>query len=89
MELSQRQQMVVDFCDTARTSDQIAEMLQIEKKSVYKYLRLLQRLDQIERVQPPNSAHNQQCVYRATGKPLAVTCSFTRYEPMVVMGVRL
>jgi hypothetical protein len=57
----------------------------------YKSLRLLQRLDQIEKIQPEVSrGHNYDVKFVATGRPLALDAEYVLFtgRPMV-MGVRL
>ena len=89
--LSDKQQAIVDLCKTPRTSLELAAALGIQQTSIYQYLRMLQRLEQIERQQKPGSGHNQNCTFVATGKPVAEVFDrkFMRYEPLTVFGVRL
>jgi hypothetical protein len=57
----------------------------------YKSLRLLQRLDQIEKIMPEISrGHNYDVKFVATNRPLALDAEYMSFtdRPMV-MGVRL
>jgi len=89
--LSPLQNKILAFCRKPRKSIEIADHIGSSMSGTYKSLRLLQRLDQIEKVQPAISkGHNYDVKFVATGKPIFLEEEFMQYtdRPMV-MGVRL
>jgi hypothetical protein len=101
--LSPLQKKILEFCKKPRKSTEIAEHIGSSMSGTYKSLRLLQRLDQLEKVLPAVSkGHNydvkfltiskpaEEPEFVATNKPLFIEPEFMRYlkKPMV-LGVRL
>ena len=89
--LSELQNKILAYCRKPRKSTDIAEHIGSSMSGTYKSLRLLQRLDQLEKVEPEVShGHNHGVKFVATGKPLALDAEFMAFvdRPMV-MGVRL
>jgi DNA-binding CsgD family transcriptional regulator len=88
--LTKTHHKVLAACRQPRTSKEIADNLGITLSAVYHHLRLLQRLDQLEKVQDPDAGgHNWGCTFVATGKPIAFDHAWMRYTGNTVMGVRL
>jgi len=88
--LSKTHQKVLAVCRKPKTSKQIADSLGITLSAVYHHLRLLQRLDQLEKVQDPKAGgHNWGCTFVATNKPIAFDPEWMVYKGNTVMGVRL
>ncbi len=90
--LSKTHHKVLAACRQPRTSKEIADHLGMTLSAVYNHLRLLQRLDQLEKIQDPNAGgHNWGCKFVATGKPLAFDPVWMTHTPAgtMVMGVRL
>ena len=88
--LTKTHKKVLAFCHQPRTSWQIADHLNITKSAIYHHLRVLQRLDQLEKIQAPNAGgYNHGCTFVATGKPLAFDRAWMTYTGPTVMGVRL
>ena len=92
--LSKTLQTILHFCHTAKRSDQVADFIGLERNSVYKHLRLLQRLDVLEKVQCPNGGSAWHFI--ATGRPIAWDKEYMSVKPELgtimpisVMGVRL
>jgi hypothetical protein len=89
--LSELQNKILAYCRKPRKSTDIAEHIGSSMSGTYKSLRLLQRLDQLEKIEPEVSrGHNYGVKFVATGKPLALDAEFMSFtdRPMV-MGVRL
>jgi hypothetical protein len=89
--LSELQNRILAYCRKPRSSVDIAGHMDLSMSGTYKHLRLLQRLDQLEKVEPPVSrGYNHGVKFVATGKPLALDAEFMAFvdRPMV-MGVRL
>jgi DNA-binding CsgD family transcriptional regulator len=87
--LTKTHQKVLSFCRQERTSKEIAEFLGTTMSGIYHHLRLLQRLDQLEKIQDPRAGgHNWGCKFKATGKQIAFDPAWMRYTTSV-MGVRL
>jgi hypothetical protein len=89
--LSELQSKILAYCRKPRKSTEIAEYIGSSMSGTYKSLRLLQRLDQIEKIVPEVSrGHNYDVKFVATGRPLALDAEYMSYtdKPMV-MGVRL
>jgi hypothetical protein len=90
--LTKTHQKVLAACREPRTSKEIADNLGITLSAVYHHLRLLQRLDQLEKIQDPQAGgHNWGCKFKSTGKPLDLDPVYMSYTPTgtMVMGVRL
>ena len=88
--LTKTQEKVLAFCHQPRTSKQIADHLGMTMSAMYNHLRVLQRLDQLEKIQEANpSGYNHGCTFVATGKPLAFDRAWMTYTGPTVMGVRL
>ena len=88
--LSKTHEKVLAVCRQPKTSKQIADHLGITLSAIYNHLRLLQRLDQLEKIQDPHAGgHNWGCTFVATGKPLVFDPELMRYSGDTVMGVRL
>lgn len=87
--LTKTHHKVLAACSEPKTSQQIADHLGITLSAVYHHLRLLQRLDQLQKIQKPDAGgHNHGCTFVATGKPMAFDPAWMRYTTSV-MGVRL
>jgi len=89
--LSELQERILAFCRKPRGSADISAHMDLSMSATYKHLRLLQRLDQLEKVEPEVShGHNHGVKFVATGKPLALDAEFMSFtdRPMI-MGVRL
>ena len=87
--LSKTHEKIIAFCRVARTSKEIADFLGTTMSGIYHHLRLLQRLDQLEKIQDPHAGgHNHGCTFKATGKQIAFDPAWMRYTTSV-MGVRL
>ena len=77
---------ILAFCRVPKMAGEIAVHLCMKETNlVYKHLRLLQRLDVLEK-QPTGSGVS--CYFVATGKPIAWEPEFMSYRPQV-MGVAL
>ena len=88
--LTKTHEKVLAYCRQPKTSKQIADHLGITMSAIYHHLRLLQRLDQLEKLQAPNAGgYNHGCTFVATGKPLAFDNTWMTYAGQTVMGVRL
>ena len=88
--LTKTHHKVLAACRQPKTSKEIADDLGITLSAIYHHLRLLQRLDQLEKIQDPHAGgHNWGCTFVATGKPLAFDPEWMRYSGDTVMGVRL
>lgn len=89
--LSPMQEKILAFCRKPKKSTEIAEYIGSSMSGTYKNLRLLQRLDQLQKVEPPVShGYNHGVKFVATNRPIALDREFMQYtdRPMV-MGVRL
>lgn len=87
MKLTPHQQKALAFLATPRTSAELAEYMGRKQESVYGTLRLLQRLDLVERISPYERA---KATFVATGKEMAIDDPYIRPTAgMTVMGVRL
>lgn len=88
--LTETHRKVLAACRNPKTSKEIADGLGITLSAVYRHLRLLQRLDQLEKIQDPHvGGHNHGCTFVATGKPLTFDPAWMQYTNNTVMGVRL
>jgi hypothetical protein len=89
--LSDLQNRILAYCRKPKSSVDISAHMDLSMSATYKHLRLLQRLDQLEKVEPKISrGYNHGVKFVATGKPLALDAEFMSFtdRPMV-MGVRL
>lgn len=86
MKLSPNERSVLAFLSEPRSAVQVADHLG-HKMPPYGILRLLQRLDLVERIAPARK--NTPSIYVATGKPLAFDNAWMTYTGPTVMGVRL
>ena len=87
--LSKTQNKILAFCKTKRTSKEIADHIGCSMTAVYNHLRLMQRLDILEKIQESRAGgFNHNCVFVSTGKSIAFDPAWMRYTTSV-MGVRL
>ena len=87
--LSKTHEKVLAYCQRPRTSKEIADDLGCWMTAVYNHLRLLQRLDQLEKIQEADAGgHNWGCTFKSTGKKIAFDPTWMRYTTDV-MGVRI
>jgi hypothetical protein len=89
--LSPLQNKILAYCRKPRKSTDIAEHIGSSMSGTYKSLRLLQRLNQIVKIEPVVSrGHNYGVKFVATGNPLMLDAEYMSFtdRPMV-MGVRL
>jgi hypothetical protein len=84
MELSPNEQKVLDFLRQPRTADQVAAYLG-HKLPPYGILRLLQRLDLVNKVGPYERAKS---TFVASGRPMHLQAPYMR-ATQTVMGVQL
>lgn len=88
--LTDLQKDYIAFCSQPRTTAEMQIHFNTSMSAVYRMMRLLQRLDQLEKIQDPNAGgHNWGCTFIATGKPIAFDPEWMRYDGDTVMGVRL
>jgi len=84
---TEMQLAIYKFCDKPQTSKAIADHMGISLSATYRHLRVLQRLDQIEKIQDPEAkGYNHGVTFVATGKPIRFSTEWMR---PTVMGVRL
>jgi len=89
--LSKLQNDILDYCRRPRTSIDIAGHMRLSMSGTYKHLRLLQRLDQLEKIEPEVShGYNHGITFVATNRPISIDEQYMQVvsKPMV-MGVRL
>jgi hypothetical protein len=81
----------IAFCSRSRTTAEMRVHFNTSMSAVYRMVRLLQSLEQIEKLQESNpSGYNHGCTFKATGKPLALDPDYMQYtDKPIVMGVRL
>ena len=92
--LTKNHEKILAFCRSPRSAKEIADGLGFTMSAIYRHLRFLQRLDQLDRLQAPNAGgHNHGVTFQATGKPVAFDPNWMQYTPspdaIVCMGVRL
>lgn len=86
MKLSKNEQAVLDFLSEPRTSEEVAKLLN-HARPPYGILRLLQRLDLVDRIQPKRQ--NEPSTYVATGRPMFKHPNIKYRDTVTVLGVRL
>jgi hypothetical protein len=86
MKLSPNEQAVLAFLSEPKLATEVAHHLG-HKMPPYGILRLLQRLDLVERVAPARK--NTPSTFVATGKPMKFDPDWMQYKGNTVMGVRL
>ena len=87
--LSKTHEKVLAYCNKPRTSKEIAEHLGCSMTAVYNHLRVMQRLDVLEKQQTSTAGgFNHNCVFVATGRKMAFDPTWMRYTTEV-MGVRI
>jgi hypothetical protein len=86
MRLSPNEQAVLAFLSEPRSSAEVAHHLG-HKMPPYGILRLLQRLDLVDRV--ANHRKNAPSVFVASGRPMLQHPNMTYKDRPMVMGVRL
>jgi len=86
MKLSKNEQAVLDFLSKPRTSEEVAKLLN-HARPPYGILRLLQRLDLVERVAPTRK--NTPSTFVASGRPMKFNPDWMQYKGNTIMGVRL
>jgi len=89
--LSELQNRILAYCRKPRSSVDISAHMDLSMSATYKHLRLLQRLDQLERVEPAVShGYNHGITFVATNRPINLDQDYMEVvaRPMV-MGVRL
>ena len=84
MKLSANEQKVLDFLRQPRTADQVAAYLG-HKLPPYGILRLLQRLDLVDKTGPYERAKS---TFVASGRPMRLEAPYMR-ATQTVMGVQL
>jgi len=84
MKLSANEQKVLDFLRQPRTADQVADYLG-HKLPPYGILRLLQRLDLVDKTGPYERAKS---TFVSSGRPIRLEAPYMRATE-TVMGVRL
>jgi hypothetical protein len=86
MKLSPNEQLVLEYLKQPRSSQEVADYLG-HKLPPYGILRLLQRLDLVDKI----GAHERALsMFVQSGRPMKMEPQYMSYrEPMVVMGVRL
>lgn len=97
--LTSTQRAIVRYCQKPKTAIEIAQLINCQRSNVHRHLRLLQRLDVIEKQKDPKyRSHNHGCTFVATGRGMTFDTDWMRYTPPaaekaykghVVMGVRL
>ena len=89
--LGETDQKIVEYCRRPRTSTEIAIHVGTTMSVIYRHLRLLQRLNLLEKTQKENpTGYNHGITFRATGKSIedGWISEYMSARPMV-MGVRL
>ncbi len=86
MKLSPNEQAVLAFLSEPKLATEVAHHLG-HKMPPYGILRLLQRLDLVDRVAPARK--NTPSTFVATGKPMRFDPEWMQYKGNTVMGVRL
>lgn len=87
--LSKTHEKVLAYCHRPRTSKEIADHLGCSMTAIYNHLRVMQRLDVLEKKQTSTAGgFNHNCVFVATGRKMAFDPAWMRYTTDV-MGVRL
>lgn len=89
--LSPQHKKILEFCNQPRTSKEISEHMAARLDTTHKNLRVLQRLDLLEKIVPEKLTNNQGITFKATGKPMLWVDDYMIYRgtgPMV-FGVRL
>jgi len=86
MKLSKNEQLVLEYLKQPRSSQEVADYLG-HKLPPYGILRLLQRLDLVDRV--ANHRKNAPSVFIASGRPMLQHPNITYKDRPMVMGVRL
>ena len=89
--LSPTHEEIIKFCKTPKRSFDIANHINVSMSALYKQLRILQRLDQLEKLQPENArGYNYDVKFVATNKPILWDADFMQMtDRPIVMGVRL
>jgi len=86
MKLNPTQQKVLDYLRKPRTAIEVRDYLG-HQMPPYGILRLLQRLDLVDKVGPYERALS---TFVASGRPMKLEKNYMEYrEPQVVMGVRI
>jgi len=86
MNLSPNEQKVLDYLRQPHTAKEVADYLGYQREP-YGILRLLQRLDLVDKVGPYEKALS---TFVASGRPMKLEKNYMEYrEPQMVMGVRL
>jgi hypothetical protein len=86
MKLSPNEQKVLDYLRKPRTAEEVADYLG-HKLPPYGILRLLQRLDVVDKIGPYDRALS---TFVQSGRPMRLVPNYMTYrEPMVVMGVKI
>jgi len=90
MKLTPHQQKALAFMQQPRTSAEVADYMGWKQESVYATLRLLQRLDLVERISPYERA---KATFVATGRAASLDDPYIRpahpNAGMTFLGVRL
>jgi len=85
MKLSATEQKVLDYLHSPRTAQQVQDHLG-HQMPPYKILRLLQRLDLVDK----EGAHDKaKSTYVASGRPMHLEPDYMSATPVTVLGVRL
>ena len=86
MKLSPNEQSVLAFLSKPRLATEVAHHLG-HKMPPYGILRLLQRLDLVDRIAPARK--NTPSTFVASGRPMKFDPDWMQYKGNTVMGVRL
>jgi hypothetical protein len=84
MKLSENQQKVLDYLRQPHTAKEVADYLG-HKREPYGILRLLQRLDLVDKIGPYDKALS---TFVVSGRPIKLETPYMEYRP-TVMGVQL
>jgi hypothetical protein len=86
MKLSPNEQKVLDYLKKPRTAKEVMDYLG-HQLPPYGILRLLQRLDVVDKIGPYERALS---TFVQSGRPMRLVPNYMTYrEPMVVMGVKI
>jgi hypothetical protein len=85
MKLSPNEQLVLEYLKQPRSSQEVADYLG-HKLPPYGILRLLQRLDLVDKI----GAHERALsMFVQSGRPMKLEAPYMQYKTQTVLGVRL
>jgi hypothetical protein len=85
MNLSKNEQKVLDYLHKPRTAKEVAELLG-HQLPPYGILRLLQRLDLVDKIGTHERALS---TFVQSGRPMKLEQPYMHYKPQTVLGVQL